>query len=251
MSDKAVCYILADVHLQPDPHHPINVLFLNFLKHQAKRAHHVYILGDLFEAWVGDDIGLSTYTEAINALHNLSQQGTKLSIAYGNRDFLMRSAFAKATGARLITQDVIVETIQSIPFILLHGDTLCTDDAHYQKMRRWFHKRWIQGIFLALPKRKRLNIAHKMRQQSGKATATKSAMIMDVNPKAVDTLFQKYPSSQHMIHGHTHRPACHTMPDDKTRWVLGDWHPNSAKIIKIENGLIEMMTVTSQSLNQI
>jgi UDP-2,3-diacylglucosamine hydrolase len=246
LPSNTLCYILADVHLQPDSHHPINQLFLHFLKHHAPHANQIFILGDLFESWVGDDIGLTIYQHEISALQALSQKDIAITILYGNRDFLMGKAFAKASGARLIKNDVLLETIQGNPFILLHGDTLCTDDQPYQKMRRWFHKPWVQWLFLALPKRKRLDIANKMRQQSGKATATKSATIMDVNLQAVDTLFLQYPSCQQMIHGHTHRPAQHLTPNGKTRWVLGDWHPQAAKLIKIENGLTEMMTISSQ-----
>jgi UDP-2,3-diacylglucosamine hydrolase len=244
LPQQALCYILADVHLQPDPQHPVNQLFHQFLTRLAPQADEIYILGDLFESWVGDDIELNRYQTEINLLKQLSEQGTQIYISYGNRDFLMRKDFEQATGALLIRQDITIRTIQDTPLLLLHGDTLCTDDLGYQKMRHWLHKPWIQWGFLQLPKHTRLKIAQSMRKRSGMATASKSNQIMDVNQQAVEILFNQYPSIEHMIHGHTHRPAEHRTAkahatdlfDKKTRWVVGDWQPELAQLIEIKNG---------------
>ncbi|WP_044410871.1 UDP-2,3-diacylglucosamine diphosphatase [Thiomicrospira microaerophila] len=244
MPQQALCYILADVHLQPDPQHPVNQLFHQFLTRLAPQADEIYILGDLFESWVGDDIELSRYQTEINLLKQVSDQGTHLHIAYGNRDFLMRGLFERATGADVIRQDIIIETIQGTPFLLLHGDTLCTDDVSYQKMRRWLHKPWIQWLFLHLPQKTRLKIADSMRKNSGQATASKSQQAMDVNLQTVKTILAEHKFIEHMIHGHTHRPhrhATHLKSGDKTRWVVGDWHPQSAKFIQIKNGQPEFI----------
>jgi len=247
LSQANLSYVLADVHLQPDSQHPINQLFHQFLTNLAPQAQEIYILGDLFESWVGDDIGLKIYANEINALKSLADQGTKIYITYGNRDFLMREAFEEASGAILIKQDIIDRQIQTTNFLLLHGDTLCTDDQSYQKMRRWFHRVWVQWLFLKLPKKTRLNIANAMRQKSKQQTANKHTTIMDVNPQAVESLYQQHPTIAHIIHGHTHRPAQHTTKlsfKNKTRWVLGDWQPKHATLIKIENGQPTLFSFT-------
>ena len=237
LADASICYLLADVHLQPDSRHPINQHFLQFLAKDAPKAQQLYILGDLFETWVGDDIGLTSYAEEIQALRSLSDQGTALYIGYGNRDFLMREKFYQACGAQALA-DIAPTQIQGQSYLLLHGDSLCTDDQAYQNMRRWFHKPWVQWLFLHLPKSTRLKIAQKLRQASGQQSQTKNQQIMDVAPQAVNALFDAFPHINHMIHGHTHRPAHHQFTlhqQTKHRWVLGDWRPE-ARILKIENG---------------
>lgn len=237
-------YLLADVHLQPDKHHPINQAFVAFLNHQACWADEVYILGDLFETWVGDDLSIPLYQAEIEALKALTAQGITLYIGYGNRDFLMRQAFWQASGAQFI-DDETVKNIQGTNYLLLHGDRLCTDDLDYQRLRTWFHKPWVQWCFLHLPKKTRLNIAQNLRRQSGKHAQQKTAQIMDVSAQSVQKCFADHADVDHIIHGHTHRPACHTIEINgqlKHRWVLGDWRPE-AKIIKIENAQISLVDV--------
>lgn len=235
-SQPSHSYLLADVHLQPDIHHPINQAFIKFINQQAQQADSVYILGDLFETWVGDDLSIPIYQLEINALKALTKAGTKLYIGYGNRDFLMRQAFWQATGAEFI-EDECVTQIQGVDCLLLHGDSLCTDDKDYQRMRKWFRKSWVQWLFLHLPKKTRLKIAQKLRQKSGKHAQYKQADIMDVSIQAVETLYARHPQIEHVIHGHTHRPAHHHFMlngVEKQRWVLGDWRPET-EIIKIAN----------------
>lgn len=235
-------YVLADVHLQPENHHPINQAFINFIRQQAPQANSVYILGDLFETWVGDDLSIPLYQTEISALKTLTDSGTKLYIGYGNRDFLMRQAFWQATGAEFIKDETLTR-IEGVDCLLLHGDSLCTDDEDYQRMRHWFRKPWIQWLFLHLPKKTRLKIAQKLREQSGRQAQNKQADIMDVSIQAVEDLYARHPQIEHVIHGHTHRPAHHRFMlngNQKQRWVLGDWRPES-EIIKITNQQISLI----------
>jgi len=229
-------YVVADIHLQPEGNHPINIAFMHFLKEQAPLADALYILGDLFEMWVGDDIGLEAYPEFIDEFKRLTNAGLPIYIQYGNRDFLMKTAFCSATGITLLN-DIVVKSIYSEPYLFLHGDTLCTDDKGYQKMRRIVRCKVVQWIFLHLCRKRRLLVGNKMRQSSKEHSQTKTEQIMDVNREAVIALFEAYPNVKHMIHGHTHRPQHHLIEyKDQTlhRWVLGDWRPE-AKIIKIDH----------------
>lgn len=236
-SAKGLSYLLADVHLHTESSHPINQAFLQFIHQQACFADEVYILGDLFEAWAGDDLHMTDYQVEIEALKNLSRRGVKLYIAYGNRDFLMRHVFWQASGAQWINEGYIAH-IQGQNYILMHGDSLCTQDKAYQRMRRLFRAKWFQWLFLHLPQKTRLKIAQGLRQQSQQAGSQKSYQIMDVADDAVIKVFNQHPQIKHLVHGHTHRPAHHQLNINgltKHRWVLGDWRPDT-HILKIEHG---------------
>lgn len=227
--------IVADIHLQPVPHHPINDTFLNFLQNEAPKADALYILGDLFEMWVGDDIGLEIYAPFISKFKQLTDNGLNIFLQYGNRDFLMRKAFCKATGIKVI-EDITIASLYDEPYILIHGDSLCTDDISYQRMRKIFRNRFVQWFFLHLSRKRRLSIGHKMRKNSKEYSQDKPQQIMDVNQQALCEVFKRFPQATHMIHGHTHRPGHHTIEaEHKTlhRWVLGDWRPQ-AEVIKID-----------------
>lgn len=232
--NQSFTLVVADIHLQPDATHPVNTAFHEFLKKEASKADALYILGDLFEMWVGDDIGLEDFQDTIQLLQQLTQNGLAIYLQYGNRDFLMRQAFFEKTGIQLL-EDVELITLYSTPYLFLHGDTLCTDDKDYQRMRRWFRNRFIQWLFLSLSKKRRLSIGQKMRRNSKSHSQKKDQQIMDVSQTAVVDLFNQYPETKQMIHGHTHRPAHHTFSEDNqtlNRWVLGDWRPES-QIIQI------------------
>ncbi|MCF6346551.1 MAG: UDP-2,3-diacylglucosamine diphosphatase [Thiomicrorhabdus sp.] len=235
---KPYSLLIADIHLQPQASHPINQEFVQFLHKEAPKADALYILGDLFEMWVGDDIGLTQYANIIQQFKALTQQGVPVYLLYGNRDFLMRNAFWQATGIQPL-KDIQTITLYNNEYLVLHGDTLCTDDKAYQKMRRFLRNKIITWLFLHLPQARRLAIGNKMRQNSKTYSQKKPPAIMDVNPQAVFTLFKQYPTIQHMIHGHTHRPDHHTLQAEHStlhRWVLGDWQaPQTpyAQIIKI------------------
>lgn len=238
MTDLKASYTLlvADIHLQPDETSPINQTFIHFLETQAAQADALYILGDLFEMWVGDDMGLSQYQSAISALKKLSDSGVPIYALYGNRDFLMRDAFWQASGIQPLPEISSV-TIYELPLLLCHGDELCTDDTGYQRMRRFFRHPWVQRLFLWLPQKRRLAIGAAMRRGSSANSQQKMPASMDVTDQAVQALFQTHPQCNHLIHGHTHQPAHHQLTIDhqvKHRWVLGDWRPQ-AQLLKIKS----------------
>jgi len=243
---KSYSLLVADIHLQPQADHPINQAFEQFLQQEAPKADALYILGDLFEMWVGDDIGLTQYANIIQQFKKLTQQGLPIYLLYGNRDFLMRDAFWQATGIQPL-KDIQTLTLYHNDYLILHGDTLCTDDKAYQKMRRFLRNKFITWLFLYLPQTRRLAIGNKMRQNSKTYSQKKPPAIMDVNPQAVFALFKQYPTVQHMIHGHTHRPNHHTLQAEHStlhRWVLGDWRaPQTpyAQIIKISKSGLELI----------
>ncbi|MDX1352888.1 MAG: UDP-2,3-diacylglucosamine diphosphatase [Thiomicrorhabdus sp.] len=226
---------MADIHLQPTAQHPINNAFIQFLQDEAPKADALYILGDLFEMWVGDDIGLQLYAPFITELKKLTENGLAIYVQYGNRDFLMRKAFCQATGVKLL-DDMAIVSLYGEPYILMHGDSLCTDDTGYQRMRKIVRNRFVQWLFLHLSRKRRLNIGNKMRQNSKQHSQAKPQQIMDVNQHAVCEVFKQNQQASHLIHGHTHRPKHHIIEaEHKTlhRWVLGDWRPQ-AQILKID-----------------
>ncbi|MDG6772796.1 UDP-2,3-diacylglucosamine diphosphatase [Thiomicrorhabdus sp. ZW0627] len=231
---------IADVHLQLENDHPINSAFIKFLSQEAPKAEAIYILGDLFEMWVGDDVGIPQYKSVIERFKQLTDGGIPIYLLFGNRDFLMGKRFWKATGIQPIKQ-LEERSIHGVDVLVMHGDTLCTDDREYQKMRKILRHPIVTWLFLRLPQKKRLQIGHNMREKSRKYSQNKPENIMDVNAQAVQTLFTEYPHVNHLIHGHTHRPAHHVVEvngKEKHRWVLGDWRPET-KIIKLsgENGI--------------
>lgn len=239
---------VADIHLQPDPNHPINLAFEHFLKQEAEHAEALYILGDLFEVWIGDDVGLNLYKSIIQQLKQLTDQGLPIYLQYGNRDFLMKSAFWKATGVQFLTEPYKVH-LYGADYLILHGDRLCTDDKSYQKMRRIFRNPLVIWLFLKLSQKSRILIGQKMRQGSKQRSQTKAEFIMDVNSQAVRELFKQYPGVKHMVHGHTHRPQHHQIEAENStlhRWVLGDWQAPSSnapvsKLLKVSKAGPELI----------
>ena len=233
-TEKGFCWILADVHLSINSNNPINTHFLNFINTQAANADAVFILGDLFEVWTGDDIGIDAYQIEVAALKKLTDSGTPVFLLFGNRDFLMRDLFVQESGVQILP-DINLIQLFGEDYLMLHGDTLCTDDSDYQRMRKILRNQFIQYFLLKLSKKRRQKIADAMRQKSKQQTKKKQQSIMDVNREAVEHLFQSFPQISHLIHGHTHRPAHHQLIVNgkaRHRWVLGDWRPE-AKLIKI------------------
>jgi UDP-2,3-diacylglucosamine hydrolase len=216
---------ISDLHLD-DARPRINAIFLEFILGQATRAEALYILGDLFEFWVGDDaIGLPLNQSVVEALATLSRRGTRLYFMHGNRDFLVREGFANATGAALLPDPTEVD-LYGRRTLLMHGDTLCTDDIAYQQFRAQVHDPARQAAFLARTIAERHAIVRGVRGQSDAAKAGKSEEIMDVSPRAVEATLRRhgYPT---LVHGHTHRPATHVLDVDGhrcERWVLPDWY---------------------------
>lgn len=221
-------YFIADLHLaqnRPD----ITACFLSFLKNDAPQAQQLYILGDLFEAWIGDDDDNSFLIEIATALTTLSSLGTTIYYIHGNRDFLLGERFAKKSSMILLPEvDLINLYGQSV--VIMHGDTLCTRDLGYQKFRKKSRSWWWQTIIKSLPLFVRKKIAADYRKKSAAATAVKAQDIMDVTPEEVVKCLEKY-NSQLLIHGHTHRPAVHDLSannKEAQRIVLGDWYEQGA-----------------------
>lgn len=216
---------ISDLHLA-GTRPAITRRFVRFLAEDARNAHVLYILGDLFDFWVGDDAaGNALDSEVIEALAQLSATGTLVRVMHGNRDFLLSSGFECAAGARLINDPVLID-LYGVPTLLMHGDTLCTDDQEYQNFRRRVRDPATQRAFLALPVEQRRAQVGQTRVHSERAKSEKSLAIMDVTPSAVESVLRQHGYPPRLIHGHTHRPATHRHEVDgrcSERWVLADW----------------------------
>ncbi|MFW5427310.1 MAG: UDP-2,3-diacylglucosamine diphosphatase [Methylophagaceae bacterium] len=215
---------ISDLHLNPNEPALIK-LAVDFLKTKAIHCKELYILGDLFNIWLGDDLIVEEFTPVIEQLQHLHQQGVKTYLMVGNRDFLMGKDFANLIGAKLLDDTHVID-LYGTRTLLLHGDTLCTDDVSYQRYRLWSRNKVIQWLFKHLPLKLRQNIADKIKQKSSQQKQTKSAYIMDVNADEVARIMNKFGVTQ-LIHGHTHRPDVHALEvsgKPATRIVLGDWH---------------------------
>lgn len=214
---------ISDLHLSPSDPSRIQ-LTVDFLKNQTTHTSKLYILGDLFDTWLGDDVVPEEFDPLIEQLQQLHQSGIKTYLMVGNRDFMIGKAFSERVGCELLTDTYIID-LYGTKTLLLHGDTLCIDDVAYQRYRRWSRNRLLQWCFLHLSARYRQGISDKIKQKSHEQKQTKSAMIMDVNQQQVEHIMKKYSVTQ-LIHGHTHRPAIHSfdMGGEKAkRIVLGDW----------------------------
>jgi len=218
---------IADLHLcQEEP--AITAGFLHFLQREAPHCDALYILGDLFEAWIGDDDPNPLHQQVASALRALP---VPVYFIHGNRDFLVGRRFARASGMTLLPEEQVL-TLYGHRLLIMHGDTLCTDDAGYLRFRAKVHNPWIQRLFLALPLWVRKRIAARMRADSKQANQHKSQSIMDVNQDAVVTTMQRHQVPL-LIHGHTHRPAIHTLTlqsETAQRAVLGAWHSRGSMI---------------------
>lgn len=229
-----VQYFIADLHLSAERPKTLQ-MFLQFLRQRAAKASHLYILGDLFDVWVGDDDDQPTFQEVIAALRELTDGGTWLGLMHGNRDFLLGEQFCRATGAQLLPDPTCL-VLQGMPTLLMHGDLLCTDDTDYLAFRRKVRDPEFQRRFLALPLDTRREEAREYRIMSGEASAHKPQAIMDVNQQALIETLREHDVSR-LIHGHTHRPGDHDLDLDNrraSRHVLGDWHATGAEILRLD-----------------
>ncbi len=229
--------IIADLHLSEDEP-AITAGFIRFIHQQAIHAKQLYILGDFFNYWIGDDDPNPLHQQVAEALNLLKQRGIPCYFIHGNRDFLLGQRYAKRCGMQLLPQETLIES-HGHQVLILHGDTLCTDDVAYQAYRKKVYTPWIQRLFLLLPLFIRRRIAQKMRQNSQNSSNRKPESIMDVNQQAVINELQKYKTSW-MIHGHTHRPAIHQINiNDKPhyRGVLGAWHHEGSAFVINEQGI--------------
>lgn len=219
---------VSDLHLSAQTPE-LNALFLKFLGGRARAAEALYILGDLFEYWVGDDdLDDPGHVAIVSALRELDTAGVAVSVMRGNRDFLLGDGFAAASGARLLSDPYILSTPEW-QFVLAHGDALCTDDREYQSFRTQSRNPEWQSAFLQKPLAERHAIARALREKSeaGKADrAGRADYLMDVNAGATEDFLREHGYAT-FIHGHTHRPATHDHIVDGIhveRWVLADWH---------------------------
>ncbi|MEW5887930.1 MAG: UDP-2,3-diacylglucosamine diphosphatase [Pseudomonadota bacterium] len=225
-------FFISDLHLRADRPATNRILF-DFLAGPARQARALYVLGDLFEYWAGDDDLADPFNrEVCSHLARLSDAGVRLFFMAGNRDFLAGEGFAAATGATLLP-DPTLATIEGRRALLMHGDTLCADDLAYQAYRRTVRDAAWQQAFLAKPLPERKNIIAGLRECSESAKRDKPADIMDANADAVAQALRchGYPL---LIHGHTHRPARHEHLVDGRRcqrWVLPDWHDSGGALL--------------------
>lgn len=211
---------ISDLHLS-DQSPELVQAFLDFISQKASHATQLYILGDLFEAWVGDDDPSETARRVSEALYALSQRGCHIQYMHGNRDFLLGENYAKRCGMHIL-QDPYTVVLDTHRLLLSHGDIFCTDDLAYQRYRTIVQKPWVQHLFLrVLPRIVREKIAMFLRQRSQAAGQTKSLYIMDVNAETIAKAMETARATV-LIHGHTHRPQTHVMPG-YTRYVLGAW----------------------------
>lgn len=234
---------ISDLHLTAE-RPATGELFLTFLEGEAQTCDALYILGDLFEAWLGDDLVLPDYLPYIGAMATLTASGVPLYVLHGNRDFLLGKRFCQMTGARLLDDPTLID-LYGEPTLLMHGDLLCSDDLPYQGLRSMVRDpQWI-AEFLASPPEERIAFAQSLRERSREATGQKTEGIMDVNQGEVETAMARY-GVRRLIHGHTHRPAVHPLQLDGIageRLVLGDWG-ETASVVRCDEGGCRLETLS-------
>jgi UDP-2,3-diacylglucosamine hydrolase len=215
---------VSDLHLCP-ARLAINSTFFNFLRHAAARAQALYILGDLFEYWAGDDDDDPFNRSVSAALRELTDRSVSLYLMHGNRDFLIGDRFASACRAKLLPDPTLI-SLYGAPTLLMHGDTLCSDDFDYQAFRTKVRNPAYQRQFLAQPLLSRKQIIAGLRAENAEEKQFKSDAIMDVTTATVEAVLRSH-GYPRLIHGHTHRPALHQHVIDGhhcERWVLADWY---------------------------
>lgn len=205
---------------------------MHFLQGPAKGIQALYILGDLFDVWVGQDIHTEFQQTILTALAEVVKTGTKVYFMHGNRDFLMQNDYLQAAGIERL-QDPTVINLHGTPTLLMHGDTLCTQDKAYQRFRLIAQNPITRWLFLRLPIKSRDNISKKLRAKSQQYQKSQSLTILDVTEVAVEQAMRKHQVTQ-LIHGHVHRPNIHDASCDSQlgkRLVLGDWHKQASYIL--------------------
>ena len=232
--------LISDLHLEqerPD----ISRAFLDFLKTRAIQAEALYILGDFFEVWIGDDAITPFQRSIAQALRQLSDSGTRIYLMHGNRDFLIGKAFCREAGCTLLKDPSLVE-LAGEKVLLMHGDSLCTQDAGYMKLRRLLRNPLSLFILRHLPLTTRHKLARKLRNESRAQTRMKASDIVDVTPDEVPRIMAAH-GVRTLIHGHTHRPAVHALTLDgqpARRIVLGDWYRQGWALQVDEHGFAQL-----------
>jgi len=218
-----VILLISDLHLEekrPD----ITRAFLHFLATRARQAEALYILGDFFEVWIGDDAMTPFQQSIADALRALSERGTRIYLMHGNRDFMLGKGFCRAAGCTLLGDPSVVE-LGGERVLLMHGDSLCTRDEGYMRLRRLLRNPLSLFILRHLPLSTRRKLARKLRNESRAQTRMKASDIIDVTPELIPRVLAEH-GVRTLIHGHTHRPATHELEVDgrpAQRIVLGDW----------------------------
>lgn len=227
---------ISDLHLSAT-NNEVVALFMAVLNGPVKDAKALYILGDLFDVFVGKDLHTEFQQSIQQALADVVNRGTPVYFMNGNRDFLIQNDYLKAAGIQRISDPTIID-LQGVPTLLMHGDTLCTQDKAYQRFRRIAQNPITRFIFMRLPKKTRDNISKKLRAKSQQYQKSQSMTILDVTQEAVSEAFRKHKVSQ-LIHGHVHRPNIHdhqVAGKACKRLVLGDWHHHASLIISTPEG---------------
>ncbi len=226
---------ISDLHLAPDLAR-VSQGFLTLMQQLQGQCHALYVLGDLFEAWVGDDNQSDYNQQIIHAFRQLSDGGTALYFVHGNRDFLLGEDFAQACGGQLLGERTVIQLPQQLPqqqILIEHGDALCTRDEKFMAFRQQSrHPLW-QQTMLAKPLTERLQIAELWRLQSKMQNSNKSENIMDVTPEAVTEMLKTHQVTV-LLHGHTHRPTIHDLEMNgqaAKRIVLGDWQEETGSAV--------------------
>lgn len=236
---------VADLHLE-DARPATTDVFLHFLREEAHGADALYILGDLFEAWVGDDDPSDTGARIAEALHALASSGTTIDFIHGNRDFMLGADYARRCGMRLMPDPSII-LLEGEPVLVGHGDLYCTEDVGYQQFRAMTRDPSWRTRFLAQPLAARLAFAQQAREASkaryGELQQAGTAeTITDVTPASVDATFARF-GIRRIIHGHTHRPAVHDHGDGRERIVVGDWYDDAPIIARASGGQIGLQSL--------
>ncbi len=238
-ADRAVKPVLfvSDVHLSP-ARRDRAAAFRRFLEQEAAGAAALYVLGDLFDHWLGDDEAADDFNRPfLEAFLRLSSHGVPVAVMHGNRDFLLTPGAAERAGIELLG-DPCLREIAGVPTLLTHGDLLCTDDVRYQRFRRIVRNPAVQGLFLTLPWGVRGRIGARLKRFSEAEKAAKTAPVMDVNARTVEDWLRRH-GAPRLIHGHTHRPARHLHAVDgreRERWVLPDWYRRGGWLACDETG---------------
>ena len=238
---------ISDLHLDASRPH-ITRLFVDFVRNEAARAKALYILGDLFEAWIGDDHGDDTAAQVAHALADLHARGVPCFFIHGNRDFLLGDAYARRARMTLLPDPCVID-LEGMRVLLMHGDILCTDDAPYQAFRAQSHAPAWQRTFLARSPTERQDFAEQARAESRHYTRSLDDAIADVNAEAVTATMRIHDVRQ-LVHGHTHRPATHRIERDDVvieRIVLGDWYEQGS-VLRMDQSGFALSPLQSESV---
>ncbi|GLT17659.1 UDP-2,3-diacylglucosamine hydrolase [Vibrio zhanjiangensis] len=227
---------ISDLHLSPS-HPNITDCFARFMREEAAHADALYVLGDLFDFWIGDDDRSEFANQIRYEFQRLTSNGVPCYFTRGNRDFLVGKHFARETGVTLLTDETAID-LYGTKAVILHGDTLCTEDLNYLKFRQTVHQPWLQWLFNRIPMTIKTKIVKKIQTDIRSDKQNKSLDIMDVTQSEVEAVMDRHQVSL-MIHGHTHRPNIHTFrscDQTKTRIVLGDWYTQGSVLVFNQEG---------------